>query len=70
MKEKHHYDQLREALAQVQKDAEERIKKVIRETVDAHEDAWYGLLMNGTDGASDKSLKTLGYARAYPADRL
>lgn len=69
-KEKHPYDQLQEMLVQVQKDADERIKKVISETVDAHEEAWYDLLMNGTDGASDKTLEILGYERTYAKDRL
>ncbi len=64
-KEKDHYDQLVEALRNLRKANEAEIKLRIAEVVDAHEDAWFDLLMNGTNGASDESLARLNLERTY-----
>lgn len=44
---------------------EERIKQVIENTIRENVDPWYDLLMNGTNGASDKTLEILGIERTY-----
>jgi DNA-binding transcriptional regulator PaaX len=67
--EKDSYYELLDWASKIQAEAERRIREVIRQTVDAHHEAWYDLLMNGTDKASDKSLELLSMKRTYPADR-
>lgn len=61
-----HYDRLVEFLRQERERTDLRIRRVIAATVDKHEEAWYDLLINGTNGCSVETLKTLGYKRTYP----